>query len=137
MQVNLPTLANNGTQLSLTEKSLVKQYSRRRIFLFVSVVTTIAFISVLSLESENQLYLIDDYAKIILPIILIIMIVVTWRNQALPSMKRVNMIGTIMGVLILLFGIMALVLESGNPDSIADDFPAIILGIFFIINGVA
>jgi len=51
-------------------------------------------------------------------------------------MKRRNQIGTVTAVLILIFGVMAPVIESGNIDAISDDFPAIILGIFFSINGV-
>jgi putative effector of murein hydrolase LrgA (UPF0299 family) len=68
---------------------------------------------------------------------MVIIIAVTWRKSILPSMKRVNMIGTIIGVVILLASIMAVVVENGNTTDVADDFPGIILAIFLIINGVA
>ena len=113
------------------------RYSRKRVFLFIYVVTVIAFASTLSLESENQLFLLDDYVKVLLAVAMVAIIGATWRNGLLPSMKRINMVGTVFGVVILLASIMAVVVESGNATDVADDFPGIILAVFLIINGVA
>jgi hypothetical protein len=130
-------LAENLSQLTSGELELTKAYTRRRVFLFAYVVSAIAFLSTLTTENEHQLFLVDDYGKIVFSIVMIVIIVATWRTQTLASMKRTNQVGTVAGVLTLVFGVMALVIERGNSDAIADDFPAIILGIFFIINGVA
>jgi intracellular septation protein A len=83
---------------------------------------------------ESPLGLVDDFAKVLISAAMVVLIAATWKNQTLPSMRRINRIATIAGVLIILFGIFAIVVE--NSSDAADDFPAIILGVFLVINGV-
>jgi hypothetical protein len=130
-------VSEGAVSLTQDERSLTKAFSRRRVFLFVFVVSAFAFLPTLMGETEIQLAPVDDFGKVGVSVILLILIAATWRNQTLPSMRRTNMIATFGGVLIIVFGVMALVLESGNADYVADDFPALIIGIFILINGLA
>jgi Mn2+/Fe2+ NRAMP family transporter len=129
-------MANTETLLSSDEKQLAKQYAKRKAFLFAYVLSTIAFLTVYGLESGHALFLVDDYAKTILPVAALIVIGLTWRKDSTAGLKRTNNIGTVIGFLILAVSIMAVVLERGTVSE-ADDFPGIILGAFLVINGVA
>lgn len=127
-------MASTETLLSNDEKQLAKQFAKRRAFLFAYVLSTVAFLTVYSIEAGHPLFLIDDYAKTILPIGALAIIAVTWKKDDAAGLKRINNIGTIIGALILVVSIMAVVIEAGT-ESVGDDFPGIILGIFLVING--
>src|SRR5579871_1224681 len=71
-------MANTETLLSSDEKQLAKQYAKRKAFLFAYVLSTVAFLTVYGLESGHPLFLVDDYAKTILPIAALILIGLTW-----------------------------------------------------------
>lgn len=128
-------LTEPGT-LTKEEKNLIKEYSKRKVFLFTYLISAVAFIAVLGLESENPTYLIDDYAKIILSIISIIFFAITWKRDDSRAPRRTNNVGTIVGALILVFAILAILLELGKTEFVADDFPAVILGLSAVINGL-
>lgn len=130
------TPAEAQPQLSSEERILIKEFARRRIFIFFYVIVVIAFVAVVA-GGEEDLGPIDDYAKVIISLVMVVLIAATWKNQTLPSIKRTNRIATIAGLLILLFGILAVAVEINNGSDVGDDFPALILGVFLIINGVA
>ncbi|MCL5068756.1 MAG: hypothetical protein M1368_10455 [Thaumarchaeota archaeon] len=122
--------------LTKEEKSLIKEYSKRKVFLFAYVISAVAFIAVFGLESENPTFLIDDYAKTILPIIAIIFFAATWKKESVQALKRTNNVGTVVGALILVFAVLAILLEIGRTEFVADDFPAVILGLLAVVNGL-
>lgn len=128
-------ITESGT-LTKEEKGLIKEYSKRKVFLFTYVISAVAFIAVLGLESENPAFLIDDYAKIILPIFAIIFFIVTWKKDDIRALRRTNNIGTVVGALILLFAILAILLEIDKSEFVADDFPAVIFGLLAVVNGL-
>lgn len=129
--------ASDSTQLTNEESAIIKQYSRRKTFLFGFFVSIIAFASVLGDPSETSTFLIDDYLKVILSIVAVVIIIVTWRRDLLNSLKRVNTIVLVIGVIFLIASLMGVALEiGGTSGAVADDFPGIIIGIFLIINGV-
>jgi hypothetical protein len=129
--------ASGSTQLTNEESAVIKQYSRRKTFFFGYVVSILAFASVLSDPSETSTLLIDDYLKVILSIVAVVIIIVTWRKDLLNSLKRANTILLVIGIIFLLASLMGVALEiGGTTGAVGDDFPGIIIGIFLIINGV-
>jgi hypothetical protein len=117
--------------LSTDERILFKQYSRRRLFLFGYAFTAAAIVSSIFLESD--LFVVDDYLKVLLSAGVAIIIAAKWRNDSLANLKSINKLGLFIGVLLLIVAIFAVIVEAGDGDDVA----AVVLGSFLIVNGMA
>jgi hypothetical protein len=90
------------------DKPVVREISRRRVFVFVSVFLVLGGVGIITEESDMFLHAIDDYAMVALAIIGLLGFAM-WRNKlSLPELRKQNNIFAALFVVALILSCMEL-----------------------------
>lgn len=118
----------------MTDRLRTKQYGIRRAFalLFGLVIAEIANHTVG--ESDMFLHAIDDYIDIVAAVIALAVILLWWKRDSLPELKKTNNVLTALAVVVILATIFAITQESSDPEDFGNEIPTLIYGIFLLIN---
>jgi hypothetical protein len=121
--------------MTITEQtSLLREFSRRRVNLFFSSVTFVAFLGVLINEIADVSDIIDDGGLVVLALIAIAIIALRWRKNTPDQLKSTNtMVVAVVGVMIALtfFGLYN---EIGDQIAFGDDIAQLIVTVTFLLN---
>ena len=116
------------------DKSVVREISRRRVFIFVSVFLVLGGVGTILEESDMFLHAIDDYAMVALAIIALLGFVM-WRNKlSLAELRRQNNILTALFVVALIFKVYGAMVEMGDASDFGDEIPLLIAFVLTIAN---
>ena len=129
-------MASAEVQPTPGEPSLAKEYGRRRVFVFLYAIIAITLIPEVT-NGVIALSSVDDYAEVLLSLAMVVVIAVKWKDQTMPSLKRINRMATMVGVIIILFALLSIALEYGDASELGDGFPTLALGALLVINAVA
>ena len=117
-----------------SDKSVIKELGRRRVFIFFWGFVIVAIANVIGEESDMFIHVLDDYLDIILAVVAIAIIVAMWRKQTAPQLRRVNNIASILAVLLVLVTIYAISVEIGDPADFGNEIPTLLFGITMLVN---
>jgi hypothetical protein len=116
------------------DKSVVREHSRRRVFIFISVFLVLGGAGIILEESDIFLHAIDDYAMVALAIIALLGFGV-WRNKlSLAELRKQNNVFTALFVLALIFKLYGTVAEIGDATDFGDEIPLLIAFVLTIAN---
>lgn len=116
------------------DKSIVRELSRRRVFVFVSVFLVLGGVGIILEESDMFLHAIDDYAMVALAVIALL-VYAMWRNKlSLTELKKQNNIFTALFVVALIFKLYGTMTEIGDPTDFGDEIPLLIAFVLTIAN---
>ena len=119
------------------DKSVVRELSRRRVFVFVSVFLVFAGVGIILEESDILLHAIDDYAMVVLAIIALLGFAL-WRSRySLADLRKQNNIFAALFVVALVFKLYGVMTEIGDAMDFGDEIPLLIAFILTIANRFA
>lgn len=121
--------------LSAGQMADVREFARRRVAMFLYVLTVIVFPTFIPQEAAEFTHVVDDYATVVLALVAIVFYVAMWRKPV-QSIRTANKLATILAVLIILVTIYAVTQEIADPADFGNEIPTIILGGAIIANGV-
>ncbi|MDA4117390.1 MAG: hypothetical protein OK455_03500 [Thaumarchaeota archaeon] len=119
---------------TIEQTSLLREFSRRRVNLFFSSVTLVAFLGVLINEIADVSDIIDDGGLVVLALIAIVIIALRWKKNTPDQLKSTNtMVVAVVGVMIALtfFGLYN---EMGDQIAFGDDIAQLIVTVTFLLN---
>ena len=116
------------------DKSVVRELSRRRVFVFISVFLVLGGVGIIVEESDMFLHALDDYAMVALAVIAILGFAL-WRNKlSLTELKKQNNIFAALFVVALIFKLYGTVAEIGDPTDFGDEIPLLIAFVLTVGN---
>lgn len=116
------------------DQHLVKELSRRRVYIFLALFTALAFGGLLREESDQFLHVLDEYV-LVGGSLVILFLSWKWRaTHSLAALKSQHVIFTMLLMVMLIFQIAALSLEISDPADFGNDIPSLILVIVTILN---
>ena len=116
------------------DKSAVREISRRRVFVFVSVFLVLGGVGVIMEENDMFLHAIDDYAMVALAIIALLAYAV-WRNKlSLADLKKQNNIFAALFAVALVFKLYGTITEVGDASDFGDEIPLLIAFVLTIAS---
>ena len=119
------------------DKSVVRELSRRRVFVFVSVFLVVAGVGIILEESDIFLHAIDDYAMVVVAIIALLGFAL-WRNRhSLGELRKQNNIFAALFVVALVFKLYGVMTEISDAMDFGDEIPLLIAFVLTIANRFA
>jgi hypothetical protein len=117
------------------DKSIVREFGRRRVFAFFSVAIALVFaVDAILVESDTFTFALDDFVLVGLSILALVVLVV-WRNRrSLSELRSQHNVIAVLFVIALLFKIYGIVVESGHPDDFGDEIPGLLILVITILN---
>jgi hypothetical protein len=116
------------------QKSLLREFSRRRVNTFFSGVLFVVFLAVSILERADVSDLIDDGGVAVLAIIGIVIIAARWKKNTPIELRSTNTIIMVFAVIMVLLTLYGLYNESADPTAFGDDPAQLIVSIAFLLN---
>ncbi|AWR99211.1 hypothetical protein [Metallosphaera hakonensis] len=110
-----------------------KLVSRRRVFLFSSIVALVFGLDIAPEMHDNPLYAVDDIAMIIIGVIGILLYFLMKRNDE-PTLSKLENVYLGIFAVALVLKLTWAVIESRDPGDMADDTPAVLILIAVLAN---
>jgi drug/metabolite transporter (DMT)-like permease len=118
------------------DKSVVRELSRRRVFVFVAAFLALALFADGLTEADILTHALDDFAIVALSIIVLILIAVWRKKVTLSELKKQHNIITILFVVMLIFKLYAVTVEMNDPQDFGDEIPSLIGIVLTLLNRV-
>ncbi|MFI5419349.1 MAG: hypothetical protein ACHQ1H_00130 [Nitrososphaerales archaeon] len=116
------------------QKSLLREFSRRRVNAFFSGVVLVVFLAVSIVERADVSDIIDDGGIAVLAIIGIAIIAARWKKNTPIELKSTNMMIMILAVIMIILTFYGLYNESADPAAFGDDPAQLIVSVALLAN---
>jgi peptidoglycan/LPS O-acetylase OafA/YrhL len=111
-----------------------RERERRRAFLFLSALLAALMTNALATEGDMLVTAFDDVAILVLGLFEISVIALQWRKRPRPQLRRANDMMSIVGLWVVVFAISAFEVEAGFSEDLADEVPALLIGLAMVVN---
>ncbi len=124
----------NVASSSQEQRKVVRELSRRQVFLYLFGLAVAVCIYFIFTEGEELVTIIDEVLVAVVGVIGVFATAIRWRKGSFSQLKQLNNFMLILGVWMLVFSIFALEIEAGFPEDLADDIPKLFISLALIIN---
>ncbi|MDE1828194.1 MAG: hypothetical protein KGH65_03485 [Candidatus Micrarchaeota archaeon] len=115
-------------------KQVVKELSKRRVFIFAALFAMLVLGSLIGEESDILSHAFDDVAIFWLSVIVLLVIAVSRKKVSLKELIMQHNVITVLFVAALLIQIAAIFIEMSDPADFGNEIPTLILIILAIAN---
>ena len=116
------------------DPGLLRQFARRRVNLFFSIVIGVAFFGVLMEEIGDLGDIIDDGGLVILALLAIAIIAMRWKRGTPEELNSTNNMVTGIVVVMILLTFFGIYNELGDSTAFGDDIAQLIVTAVFLLN---
>lgn len=113
---------------------LLKEFARRRVNLFFSIIIFVAFLGVLMEEVADVGDIIDDGGLVVLAVVSIAIIGIRWRKKTPAELRSVNNVIVVVALAMVGLTFFGIYNEIGDPTAFGDDIAQLIVTVTFLSN---
>jgi membrane protease YdiL (CAAX protease family) len=120
--------------MATEEVGIKRELARRRVFVFASAFFAIALFAVINEEADMFLHALDDYAIVILSLVVLILIAAWRKKVTFSELRKQHNIITALFVIMLLFQLYAIPTEIGDPSDFGNEIPVLVGLVLALLN---
>lgn len=118
----------------MEQLQVLKEFARRRVNLFFSIIIFVAFLGVLMEEASDIGDIIDDGGLVILAVISIVIISIRWKKKSPTELRSINNTIVVVALVMVALTFFGIFNEIGDSAAFGDDIAQLIVTVTFVFN---